>query len=53
MAAVAAILTNVKVPIMFDKTAEWIASCQTYEGGFSAVPGQHRSHGFCDVIRIT
>ena len=40
LAAVSAILANIKVPIMFDKTAEWIASCQTYEGGFSAVPGE-------------
>ena len=53
LAVVAATLTNVKVPIMFEKTAEWIASCQTYEGGFSAVPGECRSHDpYDDVIMI-
>jgi len=40
LAAVAASLTNISVPIMFSKTAEWVASCQTYEGGFAAVPGK-------------
>jgi len=40
LAAVAATLTNIVVPVMFEKTAEWVASCQTYEGGFAAVPGR-------------
>ena len=40
LAAVAASLTNILVPIMFNKTAEWVSSCQTYEGGFAAVPGR-------------
>ena len=25
-------------PHLFDGVAEWIASCQTYEGGFGATP---------------
>ena len=29
---------------MFDKTPEWIASCQTYKGGFAALPGEYRLH---------
>ena len=36
---------------LFEKTADWILSCQTYEGGFGAAPG-HEAHGgytFCAV----
>ena len=36
---------------MFDKTPEWVASCQTYEGGFAALPGECRSRDPCNVIR--
>ena len=52
LAAVAAILTNITVPIMFDKTPEWVTSCQTYEGGFAALPGKCGSCDTCDVIKI-
>ncbi|XP_070577391.1 protein farnesyltransferase subunit beta-like [Ptychodera flava] len=48
-AAVAAQLTNVATPEMFDGTAEWMVSCQTYEGGFSGLPGMeaHGGYSFC------
>ena len=39
---------------LFDKTDEWILSCQTYEGGFGAAPG-HEAHGgytFCAVAAL-
>ena len=52
LAAVAAILTNITVTIMFDKTPEWVASCQTYEGGFAALPGKCGSFDCCDVVKI-
>ena len=51
LAAVAASLSNISVPIMFEKTAEWVASCQTYEGGFAAVPGRLDHMTCVDVIR--
>ncbi|KAJ6218520.1 hypothetical protein RDWZM_009677 [Blomia tropicalis] len=39
---------------LFAKTADWILSCQTYEGGFGAAPG-HEAHGgytFCGVATL-
>lgn len=39
---------------LFDKTPEWLLSCQTYEGGFGAAPG-HEAHGgytFCGVAAL-
>ncbi|XP_065893069.1 protein farnesyltransferase subunit beta-like [Dysidea avara] len=54
LAAVAASLSNISVPIMFEKTAEWVASCQTYEGGFAAVPGTeaHGGYTFCGFAAL-
>ncbi|XP_078000575.1 protein farnesyltransferase subunit beta-like [Glandiceps talaboti] len=48
-AAVAAQLSNVATPQLFDGSAEWIAGCQTYEGGFSGMPGleAHGGYSFC------
>ena len=36
-------------PELYENTAEWLARCQTYEGGFSAVPGTeaHGGYTFC------
>ena len=50
-AAVPAFLTNIVTPQMFNKTGEWIASCQTYEGGFAAIPGAeaHGGYAFCGL----
>ena len=39
---------------LFHGTADWILSCQTYEGGFGAAPG-HEAHGgytFCGVAGL-
>lgn len=39
---------------LFSKTADWVLSCQTYEGGFGAAPG-HEAHGgytFCGVASL-
>jgi len=53
-AVVAARLTNTFTKEMFQGTSEWIAKCQTYEGGFSGLPG-HEAHGgytFCGFAAI-
>lgn len=48
---VSALLTNVMTAGegMFEATGEWVASCQSYEGGFSALPGTeaHGGYTFC------
>lgn len=48
-ALVPAILTNTLTDDMISSTADWVASCQTYEGSFSAVPGTegHGGYAFC------
>ncbi len=48
-ALVAAMLTNTLTTDLFLATAGWVSSCQTYEGGFSAVPGTeaHGGYTFC------
>ncbi len=44
-----ALLTNTMTPQLFLGTDSWVTSCQTYEGGFSAVPGTeaHGGYTFC------
>lgn len=47
-------LTNIYSDALFDNSAEWIISCQTYEGGFSGSPG-HEAHGgyaFCALAAL-
>ncbi|KAA3680687.1 protein farnesyltransferase subunit beta [Paragonimus westermani] len=41
-------------PDLFTSTAEWIVSCQTYEGGFGAQPGieAHGGYTFCGVAGL-
>ena len=53
-AAVAAHLTNIKTPELFEGTAEWIAKCQSYEGGFSGEPGleAHGGYTFCGYATL-
>eukprot|EP00116_Pleurobrachia_bachei_P009002 sb/3469264/ len=38
-AAVVSTLTGIKTDEMFENTGRWVASCQTYEGGFGSRPG--------------
>lgn len=42
-------LTNLDCEALFQGTAEWIAACQTYEGGFGGAPGMeaHGGYTFC------
>eukprot|EP01134_Creolimax_fragrantissima_P001181 CFRG1181T1 len=39
---------------LFHGTAEWIARCQTYEGGFAGMPGceAHGGYGYCGVAAL-
>ncbi|XP_045502785.1 protein farnesyltransferase subunit beta [Colias croceus] len=50
-AASVAKLTNIYTDALFDKTAEWVVSCQTYEGGFAGCPGMeaHGGYAFCGI----
>ncbi|CAH8675380.1 hypothetical protein MS3_00003736 [Schistosoma haematobium] len=43
-----------KHPDLFESTAEWVASCQTYEGGFGGQPGleAHGGYAFCAVATL-
>ncbi|XP_068619137.1 protein farnesyltransferase subunit beta isoform X2 [Battus philenor] len=47
-------LTNLNSDNLFDKTAEWVVSCQTYEGGFGGCPGMeaHGGYAFCGVASL-
>ncbi|XP_043203524.1 protein farnesyltransferase subunit beta-like isoform X1 [Amphibalanus amphitrite] len=53
-AAAVARLTNVYEDALFEKTAEWLSSCQTYEGGFSGTPGleAHGGYTFCGLAAL-
>lgn len=48
-ALVSALLTNTLTAQLFQGTEHWVTGCQTYEGGFSAVPGTeaHGGYTFC------
>ncbi|CAH8845609.1 unnamed protein product [Trichobilharzia szidati] len=43
-----------KYPDLFESTAEWVASCQTYEGGFGGQPGleAHGGYTFCALATL-
>lgn len=47
-------LTNTYTDALFDKTAEWVVSCQTYEGGFAGCPGMeaHGGYSFCGIASL-
>ncbi|CAG7681825.1 unnamed protein product [Allacma fusca] len=53
-AIVAAKLTNIYSPELFEGTAEWVVTCQTYEGGFSGYPGMeaHGGYSFCALATL-
>ncbi|XP_032686926.1 protein farnesyltransferase subunit beta isoform X1 [Odontomachus brunneus] len=53
-ALVAAKLTNVYTPDMFKDTEEWIAKCQTWEGGFGGCPGMeaHGGYAYCGLAAL-
>lgn len=45
---------NIRDPILLENVADWILSCQTYEGGFGSVPGSeaHGGYAFCCVASL-
>ncbi|KAJ8947285.1 hypothetical protein NQ318_014182 [Aromia moschata] len=47
-------LTGVLTPDLCKGTAEWIVSCQTYEGGFAGCPGMeaHGGYAFCGLCAL-
>ncbi|XP_017469118.1 PREDICTED: protein farnesyltransferase subunit beta [Rhagoletis zephyria] len=50
-------LTNMPAEVLeklFDKTGDWIASCQTYEGGFGGAPDleAHGGYTFCGIAAL-
>ncbi|KAK4884664.1 hypothetical protein RN001_000935 [Aquatica leii] len=49
-----ATLTNIFTEKLFEGTAEWVVSCQTYEGGFSGCPGMeaHGGYAFCGIASL-
>uniref|UniRef100_A0A1B6EPX8 Protein farnesyltransferase subunit beta n=1 Tax=Cuerna arida TaxID=1464854 RepID=A0A1B6EPX8_9HEMI len=48
-------LTNVYTEDLFSGSAEWIVTCQTYEGGFSGTPGMeaHGGYAFCAIAALS
>ncbi|GFG37972.1 hypothetical protein Cfor_06620 [Coptotermes formosanus] len=48
-------LTNIYTDALFNNSANWIVSCQTYEGGFSGSPGMeaHGGYGFCGLAALS
>uniref|UniRef100_A0A1B6DT40 Protein farnesyltransferase subunit beta n=1 Tax=Clastoptera arizonana TaxID=38151 RepID=A0A1B6DT40_9HEMI len=48
-------LTNTFTTDLFENSAEWIISCQTYEGGFSGAPGMeaHGGYAFCGIAALS
>jgi len=53
-ATVAASLCGIMDKELFSNTAEWIAKCQTYEGGFGSQPGTeaHGGYTFCALAAL-
>ena len=49
-------LTNLEEldPKLFDNVAQWVKSCQTYEGGFGACPNAeaHGGYTYCGVASL-
>lgn len=47
-------LTNIYSDELFQNSAEWIASSQTYEGGFSGCPDMeaHGGYAFCGLAAL-
>ncbi|KAL1488034.1 hypothetical protein ABEB36_015407 [Hypothenemus hampei] len=47
-------LTSIITPELVANTAEWIVSCQTYEGGFAGSPGAeaHGGYAFCGLAAL-
>ncbi|KAK6180951.1 hypothetical protein SNE40_008911 [Patella caerulea] len=53
-AASVAKVTNLCTEELFKDTPQWLARCQTYEGGFSGTPGleAHGGYSFCGIAAL-
>lgn len=53
-AAVVANLCGIYSDELFNRTGEWIAKCQTFEGGFGSQPGReaHGGYTFCSLAAL-
>ena len=53
-AAVVATLCGINTEELFQNTGEWIAKCQTFEGGFGSRPGTeaHGGYTFCSLAAL-
>lgn len=47
-------LTNILTPELFKNTPEWLAKCQTWEGGFGGCPGMeaHGGYTYCGLAAL-
>ncbi|ODQ65050.1 terpenoid cyclases/Protein prenyltransferase [Nadsonia fulvescens var. elongata DSM 6958] len=47
-------LLNIMTPELIHNTAQWLSSCQTFEGGFSESPGReaHGGYAFCVLAAL-
>ncbi|XP_034937779.1 protein farnesyltransferase subunit beta [Chelonus insularis] len=47
-------LTNTFTPELFENTGDWIAQCQTWEGGFGGCPGMeaHGGYTYCGLAAL-
>lgn len=47
-------ITDIMTNELADNVAEWIVSCQTYEGGFAGCPGleAHGGYAFCGLAAL-
>ncbi|XP_076164806.1 farnesyl transferase beta subunit [Ptiloglossa arizonensis] len=47
-------LTNIYTPEIFKGTENWIAKCQTWEGGFGGCPGMeaHGGYAYCGIAAL-
>ncbi|CAG0917395.1 unnamed protein product [Notodromas monacha] len=47
-------LLNILCPEICEGTAAWVASCQTYEGGFAGIPGceAHGGYTYCGAAAL-
>ncbi|XP_041927807.1 protein farnesyltransferase subunit beta-like isoform X2 [Alosa sapidissima] len=53
-AASVASLTNIITPDLFEGTCDWVARCQSWEGGMGGVPGleAHGGYTFCALAAL-
>lgn len=48
-------LLNIQDEVLLERVADWLISCQTYEGGFGSLPGSeaHGGYTFCCIAGLS